>query len=74
MELCTSTVGYGEEQIMKSEKCTEHSTSSIAMVLLNNDHLVTIMDTSSMIDNAYALQKNSIYYYFSSTFEVRVYG
>ena len=55
------------QQILNSEECSELDTTSAAM-MFSNDH-VTIMDTS-MMDNT--LQKCSIYYYFSSNFEVRV--
>ena len=61
------TVGCEEEQIMNSEQCSELNATSAAMVC-SNDHVITMMDSSSMMDNT--LPKNSIYYYFSSTFEV----
>ena len=58
------------EQIINSEQCSELGTTSAAM-LFSNGHIVTIMDTS-MMNNT--LQKCSIYYYFSSNFEVWVLG
>ena len=54
------------EQIINSEQCSELETTSAA-VMFSNGQIVTIMDTS-MMDNT--LQKRSIYYYFSSYFEV----
>ena len=63
------TVGCEEEQIMNSEQCSELNATSAAMVF-SNGHVVTMMDSSSMMDNT--LPKNSIYYYFSSTFEVAI--
>ena len=56
------TVDYGKEQITNSEQCSE---LQIAMV---SNHVDMMMGTSSMKDNT--LPKNSIYHYFSSTFEV----
>ena len=56
---------YGEEQITNSEQCSELDTTATVMV---SDHVDTIMDISSMMDKT--LPKNSIYYYFPSTFEV----
>ena len=56
------------QQIINSEECSELDTTSATM-MFSNDHVVTIMDTS-MMDNT--LQKCSIYYYFSSNFEVKV--
>ena len=56
------------EQIMNSEECSELDTTSTAMVF-SNDHVVTIMDTSNIMD-----KMCSIYCYFSSTFEVSVFG
>ena len=57
------TVDYGEEQIItNSEQCSELHTAMVS------DHIDMMMSTSSMKDNT--LPKNSIYHYFSSTFEV----
>ena len=70
---------YDEEQIVNSEECCELDTQSAAM-LFNNGYVVTIMDTSSMIGNTLQVTiqpstvKYSIYYYFSSTFEVSAFG
>ena len=58
------------EQIINSEQCNELETTSAAM-LFSNGQIVTIMDTSMMGNT---LQECSIYYYFSSNFEVRVLG
>ena len=44
------TVGCEEEQIMNSEQYSELDAASAAMVF-SNDHVVTIMDRSSMMDN-----------------------
>ena len=67
------TVGCDEEQIVNSEQCSELNATSAAMVF-SNHHVVTMMDSSSMMDSSRmmdnTLPKNSIYYYFSSTFEV----
>ena len=49
-------------------------------IVFNNGYAVIIMDTSSMMDNILQVTiqpstaKHSIYYYFSSTFEVSVLG
>ena len=70
---------YDEEQIVSSEECSELDTTSTAM-LFNNGYVVKIMDTSGMIGNTLQVTiqpstvKHSIYYYFSSTFEVSVFG
>ena len=58
------------EQIINSEECSELETTSAAL-MFSNGHNITIIDTS-MMDNT--LQDRSIYYYFSSNFEVRVLG
>ena len=66
-------------EAMNSERCSELDTTSTAMMLFNNGYVVTIMDTSSMMDNTLQVTiksstaKHSIYYYFSSTFEVSSY-
>ena len=71
-----SIVYHRSEQIMNSEQCSELDTTSTAMMLFNNGYDVIIMDTSSMMDNTLQVTiqpstaKHSIYYYFSSTFEV----
>ena len=63
---------------MNSEQCSELGTTSTAMMLFNNGYVI-IMDTSSMMDNTLQVTiqpltaKHSIYYYFSSTFEVSVF-
>ena len=63
---------------MNSEQCSELDTTSTAMMLFNNGYVIIIMDTDSMMDNTLqvAIQpsttKHSIYYYFSSAFEVSV--
>ena len=64
---------------MNSEQCSELDTTSAAMMLFNNGYVVTIMDTSSMMDNPLQVTiqpqstaKHSIYYYFSSAFEASV--
>ena len=64
-----SIVWHENEQFIDSEKCSEVDTTSAAMVF-SNDHVETTMDTGSMMDNTSS--KNSIYYYFSSTFEVSI--
>ena len=67
---------YDEEQIVNSEECSDLDTTSAAMLL--DGYIVKIMDTSSMIGNTLQVTiqpstvKHSIYYYFSSTFEVSV--
>ena len=53
---------------MNSEECSELDTTSTAMMFSNGHHVITIMDTSNMMDKKY-----SIYYYFSSTYEVSVF-
>ena len=65
---------------MNSEECSELQldATSAAMILFNNGYVVTTMHTSSMMHMDNALQvtiqpsttNHSIYYYFSSTFEV----
>ena len=81
------SIGCYKQQIVSSEECSELDATSAAMVF-SNDRVVTIMDTSCtcMIDNTLKLQETieqpavsnhdlgSIYYYFSSTFEVSVFG
>ena len=67
MFMVESIVCHDNKQVINSEECSELDTSSTAM-MFGNDH-VTIMDTSSMMD-----KKCSIYYHFSSTFEVSVFG
>ena len=57
------------EQIMNSEECSELDTTSTAMMFSNGHHVITIMDTSNTMD-----KKCSFYYYFSSAFEVSVFG
>ena len=64
-----SIVWHENEQFIDSEECSDLDTTSAAMVF-SNGQIVTIMDTS-MMDNTST--KNSIYYYFSSTFEVSTY-
>ena len=59
-----STVCHVNEKNVNSEECSELDTTSAAMMLFNNGYAV-MMDTSCMMD-----KKCSIYYYFSSTFEV----
>ena len=67
-DLDGSTVCCEREQTMNSVECSE--------VVFNNGYAVTIIDTSSMMDNTLQVTiqpstaKHSIYYYFSSTFEV----
>ena len=59
---------------MNSGECSE-------IVFNNGYYVVTIMDTSSMMDNALQvtilpstnMEKQSFYYYFSATFEVSIY-
>ena len=53
---------------MNSEECSELDTTSTAMMFSNGHDVITIMDTSNMMDKKY-----SIYYYFSSTYEVSVF-
>ena len=66
--MAESIVCHENEQIIISEECSELDTT-FAAVVFSNDHVVTIMDTSSIINKKY-----SIYYYFSSIFEVSVLG
>ena len=63
--IAESTVCHENEQI----QCSELDTTSTVMMFSNGHHVITIMDTSNMMD-----KKCSIYYYFSSTFEVGVFG
>ena len=50
--------------------------TSTAMMVFNNGCVVTVMDTSSMMDNNFlmtiqpSMAKDAFYYYFSSTFQV----
>ena len=65
-----SIVCHENEEIINSEECSELDTTSTAMMLImSNDHVITIMDTSNMMD-----KKCFIYYYFSSTYEVSDFG
>ena len=50
------------------EQCSELDTTSTAMMVFNSGYVGTIMDDSNMLDDT--LPKCSIYYYFSSTYEV----
>ena len=67
-----SIVCYEPEQAMNSGECSE--------IVFNNGYAITVIDSSSMIANTLQitiqpsinLMKHSIYYYFSSTFEVSV--
>ena len=65
-----------KKEAMNSEQCSELDTTSTAMMVFNNGCVVIIMDTSSMMDNTLQVTiqsstaKHSIYYYFSSAFEV----
>ena len=68
MFMVESIVCHDNEQVINSEECSELDTTSTAM-MFSNDHVVTTMDTSSMMD-----KQCSIYYYFSSTFEVSIFG
>ena len=81
------SIGCYREQIVNSEQCSELDAISAAMVF-SNDRVVTIMDTSCtcMMDNTFKLQETieqpavsnhdlgSDHYYFSSNFEVSVFG
>ena len=62
-------VCHENEQITNSEQCSELDTTSTAIMFSNGLHVITIMDTSNMMD-----KKHSIYYYFSPTFEVSVFS
>ena len=76
--LCGNNVPYENGQTISSEECSELDTTSTAVMVFNNGYVLTIMDTSSMMDNTLQVTiqpstaKHSIYYYFSSTFEVQV--
>ena len=50
---------------MKSEECSELDTTSTAMMFTNDHHVITIMDTCSMMEEKYFIDC-----YFTSTFEV----
>ena len=66
-----------EKEAMNSVECSKFDPTSAAMIF--NNGYVVIMDTDSMMDNTLQVTiqpltaKHSIYYYFSSTFEVSVY-
>ena len=71
-------VGCEEQQIINSEECSDLDITSAAMVF--NNGYVVIMD-NSMMDNTLQVTiiqqstgKYSIYYYFSSTFEVSIFS
>ena len=69
-------VGCEEQQIIYSEECSDLDITSAAMVF--NNGYVVMMD-NSMMDNTIQVTiqpstgKYSIYYYFSSTFEVSIF-
>ena len=81
------SIGCYKEQIVSSEECSELDATSAAMVF-SNYHVVSIMGTicTCMMDNTFKLQETieqptvsnhdlgSDHYYFSSTFEVSVFG
>ena len=64
------TIGCEKEQLISSEECSELDTTAAAVVYSNSQ--LTMMDMSRMMENTF--KKCSIYYYFSSTFEVCVFG
>ena len=72
-------VGCEEQHIVNSEECSDLDITYTAMMLFNNGYVV-MMDTSSMMDNTIQVTiqpstaKHLIYYYFSSTFEMSVFG
>ena len=67
--MAENIVGHENEQIINSEECSELDTTSTAVMFNNGHHVITIMDASNMMD-----KRCFIYYYFSSTYEVSIFG
>ena len=66
------TIGCEKEQLISSEECSELDTTAAAVVFSNSQLTMMDMIMSRMMDNTF--KKCSIYYYFSSTFEICVFG
>ena len=71
-------VGYEEQQIINSEECSDLDITSAAMMVFNNGYVVmmdnNMMDNTIQVTLQLSTANYSIYYYFSSTFEVSIFS